>query len=110
VTRGEQRTRFAIREIDPVRQWKLSPTDIALLEKWDDYTAAKNVIFGRTHSPHSPWTVVKSNDKKRARLEAMRSLLATFDYEGRDDEVVGTPDPLIVGAPVHLREIDPAPV
>jgi polyphosphate kinase len=108
VTQGEQRTRFAIREIDPVRQWKLSPTDIALLEKWDDYTAAKNVIFGRTHSPHSPWTVVKSNDKKRARLEAMRSLLAKFDYDGRDDVVVGTPDPLIAGAPVHLREIDPA--
>jgi polyphosphate kinase len=110
VTQGEQRTRFAIREIDPVRQWKLSPTDIALLAKWEDYTAAKNVIFGRTHSPHSPWTVVKSNDKKRARLEAMRSLLAKFDYEGRDDAVVGTPDPLIVGAPVHLREIDPGPV
>jgi polyphosphate kinase 2 len=108
VTQGEQRTRFAIREIDPVRQWKLSPTDIALLTKWDDYTEAKNTIFGRTHSPHAPWTVVKSNDKKRARLEAMRSLLAKFNYEGKDDAVVGTPDPLIVGAPVHLRELDPA--
>jgi polyphosphate kinase len=109
VTRGEQRTRFAIRQIDPVRQWKLSPTDIALLDKWDDYTAAKDTIFSRTHTPHAPWTVVKSNDKKRARLEALRSVLAKFDYEGKDHEVVGTPDPLVVGAPVSLREVDPAP-
>jgi polyphosphate kinase len=107
VTRGEQRTRFAIRQIDPVRQWKLSPTDIALLDKWDDYTAAKDQIFSRTHSEHAPWTVVKSNDKKRARLEAMRSLLAAFDYTDKDPAVVGQPDPLIVGEPVMLREIDP---
>jgi polyphosphate kinase 2 (PPK2 family) len=108
VTRGEQRTRFAIREIDPVRQWKLSSTDIALLDKWDAYTAAKDTIFRRTHSEHAPWTVVKSNDKKRARLEAMRALLARFDYEGKDPEVVGTPDPLLVGGPANLREIDPS--
>jgi len=89
VTRGEQRTRFAIREIDPVRQWKLSPTDIALLDKWDDYTAAKNEIFRRSHSAHAPWTVVKSNDKKRARLAAIRSLLVQFDYEDKDHEYAG---------------------
>jgi polyphosphate kinase 2 len=108
VTRGEQRTRFAIREIDPVRQWKLSPTDLALLDKWDAYTEAKNTIFGRTHSEHAPWTVVKSNDKKRARLEAMRSLLVKFSYDDKDEDVVGQPDPLIVGAPLTLREIEPA--
>jgi len=108
VTRGEQRTRFAIREIDPVRQWKLSPTDLALLDKWDAYTEAKNTIFSRTHSEHAPWTVVKSNDKKRARLEAMRSLLGTFSYDDKDEAVVGKPDPLIVGAPLTLREIEPA--
>jgi polyphosphate kinase 2 len=107
VTRGEQRTRFAIREIDPVRQWKLSPTDIALLDKWDAYTGAKDTIFRRTHSEHAPWTVVKSNDKKRARLEAMRTLLATFDYADKDAEVVGTPDPMLIGGPANLREIDP---
>jgi polyphosphate kinase 2 len=106
VTRGEQRTRFAIREIDPVRQWKLSPTDIALLDKWDAYTAAKVTIFSRTHTDRAPWTVVKSNDKKRARLEAMRSLLVQFDYDDKDHAVVGAPDPLLVGAPEHLREID----
>jgi polyphosphate kinase len=108
VTRGEQRTRFAIREIDPVRQWKLSPTDIALLDKWDAYTEAKNTIFRRTHSEYAPWTVVKSNDKKRARLEAMRSLLATSDYNDKDRDVVGSPDPLLVNAPGVLREIDPS--
>src|SRR2546430_10971570 len=81
VTPGEQHTRFAIRQIDPVRQWKLSPTDIALLDKWDEYTAAKVSMFQRTDTPEAPWTVVKSNDKKRARLEAMRSLLAGIDYD-----------------------------
>jgi polyphosphate kinase 2 (PPK2 family) len=109
VTRREQRTRFAIREIDPVRQWKLSPTDIALLDKWDDYTRAKHTIFSRTHSPNAPWTVVKSNDKKRARLEAVRSLLAKFEYAGKDREIVGSPDPLLVGAPATLREVEATP-
>ncbi|MGO9502480.1 MAG: polyphosphate kinase 2 [Streptosporangiaceae bacterium] len=106
VTPGEQHTRFAIRQIDPVRQWKLSPTDIALLGKWDEYTVAKAEMFRRTHSPEAPWTVVKSNDKKRARLEAMRSLLAGLEYEGKDPGVVGRPDPLIVGSPLALRESD----
>ena len=105
VTPGEQHTRFAIRQIDPVRQWKLSPTDIALLDKWDAYTAAKVVMFDRTHTPEAPWTVIKSNDKKRARLEAMRSLLAAVDYDGKDHDAVGRPDPLIVGAPADMREI-----
>ncbi|HLX48760.1 MAG TPA: polyphosphate kinase 2 [Streptosporangiaceae bacterium] len=106
VTRGEQRTRFAIREIDPVRQWKLSETDIALLGKWDAYTAAKVAIFRCTDTPEAPWTVVKSNDKKRARLEAMRSLLAGFDYEGKDHSIAGQPDPKLVGRPANLGEYD----
>jgi polyphosphate kinase 2 len=104
VTPGEQRTRFAIRQIDPVRQWKLSPTDIALLDKWDAYTEAKVAMFRHTDTPEAPWTVVKSNDKKRARLEAMRSLLSRFEYDGKDHEVVGRPDPLLVGAPANLQE------
>ena len=107
VTPGEQHTRFAIRQIDPVRQWKLSPTDIALLDKWDDYTAAKVVMFQRTDTAEAPWTVIKSNDKKRARLGAMRSLLARFEYEGKDHDAVGQPDPMIVGAPARLREVGP---
>jgi polyphosphate kinase len=110
VTPGEQHTRFAIRQIDPVRQWKLSPTDIALLDKWEAYTVAKVAMFHRTHTPESPWTVIKSNDKKRARLEAMRSLLAAVDYDRKDHDVVGRPDPLIVGAPVDMREIGRGPL
>jgi polyphosphate kinase len=106
VTRGEQRTRFAIREIDPVRQWKLSKTDIALLGKWDAYTTAKVGIFRCTDTAEAPWTVVKSNDKKRARLEAMRCLLAGFDYEGKDHSIVRQPDPKLVGRPANLGEYD----
>jgi len=97
VTQGEQRTRFAIRQVDPVRQWKLSPMDLASLDKWGDYTEAKEAMFFYTDTADAPWTVVKSNDKKRARLEAMRHVLSRFDYENKDDEVVGRPDPLIVG-------------
>lgn len=96
VSRTEQRTRFAIRQLDPVRRWKLSPMDIASLDKWDDYTAAKEENFRRTDKKHAPWTVVRSNDKKRARINAMRFFLSQFDYEGKDFAVVGTPDPLIV--------------
>jgi len=96
VTRAEQRTRFAIRQIDPVRRWKLSPMDIESLERWDAYTAAKETMIARTDTDHAPWTSIKSNDKKRARINAMRFFLSQFDYEGRDDAVVGPADPLIV--------------
>lgn len=104
VSQDEQRTRFAIRQVDPVRQWKLSPMDLESLDKWDDYTSAKVAMFRETDTEKAPWTVVKSNDKKRARLEAMRSLLVRFDYPDRDDEVVGKPDPRIVGAAATLLE------
>ena len=96
VTQLEQRTRFAIRQIDPVRQWKLSPMDLASLDKWDGYTAAKEEVFAATDTDYAPWTVVKSNDKKRARLNAMRYILSKFEYTNKDHEVVGQPDPLIV--------------
>ncbi|MFI0227984.1 polyphosphate kinase 2 [Streptomyces sp. NPDC017086] len=104
VSRAEQRTRFAIRQVDPVRRWKLSPTDLASLDRWDDYTRAKVDMFRATDTPHAPWTVVKNNDKRRGRLEAMRSLLGRFDYPAKDHEAVGTPDPLIVGAAETLLE------
>ena len=97
VTQAEQRTRFTIRQVDPVRQWKLSPIDLASLDKWDDYTEAKEAMFSYTDTEHAPWTVVKSNDKKRARLNAMRHVLGQFDYDDKDHEVVGRADPLIVG-------------
>ncbi|WP_194828220.1 polyphosphate kinase 2 [Nocardia sp. XZ_19_231] len=93
----EQRTRFAIRQVDPVRHWKLSPMDLASLDKWDSYTAAKEENFEHTDTDHAPWIVVKSNDKKRARLNAMRHVLSGFDYDNKDLDIVGTADPLIVG-------------
>ncbi|RZU61833.1 polyphosphate kinase 2 [Zhihengliuella halotolerans] len=97
VSRAEQLTRFTIRQIDPVRQWKLSPMDLASLDKWDAYTRAKEEMFQQTDTAWAPWTVVRSNDKKRARLNAMRYVLSLFDYAGKDRELVGFPDPLIVG-------------
>jgi polyphosphate kinase 2 len=97
VSPSEQRTRFTVRQVDPVRQWKLSPTDLASLDKWQDYTAAKEDMFAWTDTEIAPWMVVKSNDKKRARVNAMRHVLSKFDYDNKDHEVVGRPDPLIVG-------------
>ena len=96
VTKKEQRTRFAIRQVDPVRQWKLSPMDLASLDKWDDYTRAKEEQFRYTDTDESPWITIKSNDKKRARLNAMRYILSKFEYTNKDHSVVGEPDPLIV--------------
>src|SRR6478752_7621838 len=96
VTQSELRTRFIIRQADPVRQWKLSPIDLLSLDKWDDHTEAKEQVFRRTDIDVAPWTTVKSNDKKRARLNAMRYVLGRFDYEDKNPDVVGTPDPLIV--------------
>jgi len=104
VSRLEQRTRFVIRQVDPVRQWKLSPMDIESLDKWDAYTTAKEAMFFYTDTEDAPWTVVKSNDKKRARLEAMRHILELFDYDGKDTEVVGKPDRKIIGPPSLLSE------
>src|SRR5215217_6924449 len=104
VSRSEQHTRFIIRRIDPVRQWKLSPTDLASLDKWDEYTEAKEAMFFYTDTAYAPWTVVKSNDKKRARVEAMRHVLSRFDYEGKDLDVVATPDPRVVGTAADVLE------
>ena len=104
VSRAEQRTRFLIRRIDPVRQWKLSPTDLASLDRWDDYTAAKEAMFASTDTVFAPWTVVKSNDKKRARINAMRFVLRQFDYPGRNETVVASPDPLVVGPASEVYE------
>jgi polyphosphate kinase 2 len=97
VSSSEQRTRFTIRHVDPVRQWKLSPTDLASLDKWDAYTAAKEDMFTWTDTEIAPWTVIKSNDKKRARINAMRHVLSKFDYDNKYHDIVGEPDPLIVG-------------
>jgi polyphosphate kinase 2 len=101
VTQSEQRTRFIIRQVDPVRQWKLSPIDLQSLDMWDAYTAAKEQMFRRTDTDVAPWTTIKSNDKKRARLNAMRHFLAQFDYAGKNTAVVTQPDPLLVQRGIH---------
>ena len=104
VSRAEQRTRFMIRVLDPLRQWKLSPVDLAALSRWDDYTRAKEDMFRGTDTAAAPWTVVKSNDKKRCRIAALRWVLSGLDYPTKDEDVVGTPDPLIVGPPAEVYE------
>jgi len=104
VGRAEQRARFTSRSHDVVKQWKLSPTDLASLDKWDDYTRAKEAMFFYTDTPLAPWTVVKSNDKKRARIEAMRWVLSLFDYTGKDHGVVGVPDSRIIGSPATVYD------
>lgn len=96
VSQKEQRTRFAIRQLDPVRRWKLSPMDLESLDRWDAYTAAKEEMFRRTDKKFAPWTIIRSNDKKRARINAMRFFLSQFEYEDKDHEVVGEPDPKLV--------------
>lgn len=102
VTRDEQRRRFKARETDPLKRWKLSPIDLASLDKWDDYTEAKEAMFFYTDTADAPWTIVKSNDKKRARLNCMRHFLSTLDYPDKDLTVVTPPDPLIVGHAGHV--------
>lgn len=96
VTQQEQRTRFAIRQLDPVRRWKLSPMDLESLDKWDKYTDAKEEMFRRTDTDWAPWTTIKSNDKKRARINALRYFLNKFDYPDKDTQVVFDADPKIV--------------
>ena len=102
VTRGEQLRRFKERERDPLKQWKLSPIDMASLNKWDDYTEAKEAMFFYTDTADAPWTVIKSDDKKRARLNVMLHFLQSLPYPGRDAHVAHAPDPLIVGRAAHV--------
>ncbi len=97
VSRKEQRRRFKERKNHPLKQWKLSPVDLASLDKWDDYTKAKEAVFFYTDTADAPWTVIKSDCKKRARLNAMRYVLHMLPYAGKDIQAIGRLDPLIVG-------------
>jgi len=97
VSRKEQRRRFKEREGHPLKQWKLSPIDLASLDKWDDYTRAKEAMFFETDTADSPWTVIKSDCKKRARLNAMRYVLHKLPYTNKNLAQIGKLDPLIVG-------------
>ena len=97
VSRKEQRRRFKEREAHPLKQWKLSPVDMASLDKWEQYTKAKEAMFFETDTADAPWTVIKSDCKKRARLNAMRYILHKLPYTNKNLETVGSLDPLLVG-------------
>ncbi len=97
VSQHEQRRRFKERESHPLKQWKLSPIDLASLDKWDDYTRAKEGVFFHTDTADAPWTVIKSDCKKRARLNAMRYVLHKVPYANKDIDRIGRLDPLLVG-------------
>lgn len=102
VTQEEQLKRFKSREHDPLKQWKLSPIDRASLEKWEEYTEAKEAMFFYTDTADAPWTIVKSSDKKRARINCMQHFLASLPYAQKDNRIARGPDPLIVGASHHV--------
>jgi polyphosphate kinase 2 (PPK2 family) len=97
VSQDEQKLRFKQRERHPLKQWKLSPVDTASLNKWDEYTKAKEAMFFHTDTAESPWIVIKSDCKKRARLNAMRCVLERFNYENRNEKNLGSIDRLVVG-------------
>ena len=101
VTQEEQRRRFESRKTDPLKQWKLSPIDQASIDKWDDYTEAKEAMFFYTDTADAPWTIIKSDDKKRARLNCMRHFLSSLNYDDKDGELVGQADPFIVTSSDH---------
>lgn len=104
VSRDEQKRRFKQRRVDPVRRWKLSPVDIASLDRWDDYTTAIEEMFRKTESPVAPWTIIRSDDKRRARLNAIRVFLHSIEYAEKDEEQIGPVDGLIVkSVPEYLR-------
>ena len=101
VTQDEQRRRFESRKNDPLKQWKLSPIDQASIDKWADYTEAKEAMFFYTDTADAPWTIIKSDDKKRARLNCMKHFLWSLNYDDKDLETVGQPDPFIVTSSDH---------
>jgi len=96
IGRETQLKRFHDRRHSPLKNWKISPIDIAALDKWDDYTTARDEMLRFTHTPTCPWTVVLANDKRRARLNTIRAVLNKIDYEGKDADIVGEPDPTIL--------------
>jgi polyphosphate kinase 2 len=106
VTKKEQKRRFASRMHDPLKQWKLSPVDKASVGLWNEYTRAKEAMFFYTDTASCPWTIIKSDDKKRARLNCMQHFLSNLDYPDKDPEVVTGPDPLIVGSPSQVIRKD----
>ncbi|MFD2229386.1 polyphosphate kinase 2 [Alkalimarinus sediminis] len=105
-SRTEQFRRFKSRQKDPLKHWKLSPVDLASLDRWDDYTTAKNAMMFHTDTKDAPWTIIRSDDKKRGRINCMRHFLNSLDYTGKDSDVVYNPDPLIAGTSKQIYEKD----
>ncbi|MGZ3216302.1 polyphosphate kinase 2 [Paracoccus sp. T5] len=103
VGRAEQLRRFLEREKDPLKQWKLSPIDVDGLAKWDEYSVAIRETLSLSHSPIAPWTLIRADDKRRARIAVIQTVLRAVDFAGRDDAAIGIPDPLVVGGPELLR-------
>ncbi|WP_347139314.1 polyphosphate kinase 2 [Paracoccus sp. SSK6] len=103
VGRAEQLRRFLDRENDPLKQWKLSQIDVDGLARWDDYTVAIHDTLNRSHSPIAPWHVIRSDDKRRARIAAIQTVLNAVDYAGKDGDLIGSPDPAITGGPELLE-------
>jgi polyphosphate kinase 2 len=106
VSRAEQLRRFISRRDDPLKHWKLSPIDIKSLDRWDDYTEAKKAMFFHTDTADAPWTVIKSDDKKRARINCMRHFLYELPYPDKNPKVAYAPDPLLVGSASRVLEDD----
>jgi polyphosphate kinase 2 len=102
VSRGEQMRRFKSRRDDPLKHWKLSPVDLESLDKWEDYTEAKESMFFYTDTPAAPWTIVRSNDKKRARINCMRHLLHSLPYAEKIAQIASAPDPVIINRAAEL--------
>lgn len=97
IGREMQLLRFYERRHDPFKRWKITEIDLAAIKKWDAYTQAQHETFRFTHTAIAPWTVIRANDQRRARLEAIRTVLSEMSYEGKDESIVGKPDPLLVG-------------
>ena len=102
VGRAEQLRRILARESDPLKQWKLSAIDVKGLSLWEEYSDAISMMFARSHHNVAPWHVVRSDDKRRARLAIIRLVLCQFDYKGKDAALIGAPDPALVGAPEDM--------
>jgi hypothetical protein len=102
VSREEQKRRFVERQTDPLKQWKLSPIDLASLGKWDDYTSAKEEMFFYTDTADAPWTVIRSDDKKRARVNCLRWVLHHLPYFEKSEKHLGEPDPRVIG---NVRDV-----
>ena len=105
-SRTEQFRRFKSRQKDPLKHWKLSPVDLASLDRWDDYTTAKDAMMFHTDTKDAPWTIIRSDDKKRGRINCMRHFLNSLNYSGKDSDVVMQPDPLIAGTSEQIYEKD----